>query len=160
MTQEYCIECHCTGQVRKQLCVAELTKFNLCVNQAGGGIERQALYHDIHLLERTLRSFAQPAGAPSAEHPISSHLPWMLPVLLQACPAKAVAYCFSLPTVCIPGVTSLLAVFPMFAPTTLRTCYRYIKLRAVVVRPALHLRHAEKVSVVALGMALLDERHP
>ena len=53
------------------------------VEQAGGGMERQALYHDIHLLERTLRSLAQPAGTSPVEHPISPHLPWMLPVLLQ-----------------------------------------------------------------------------
>ena len=53
------------------------------VDQAGGGLERQALYHDVHLLERTLRSFSQPAGGPPAEHPISPHLPWILPVLLQ-----------------------------------------------------------------------------
>ena len=60
-----------------------LTEPDERVGQAGGGMERQALYHDVHLLERTLRSFAQPAGASPLEHPISPHLPWMLPVLLQ-----------------------------------------------------------------------------
>ena len=58
--------------------------------QAGGGMDRQALYHDIHLLERTLRTFAQPADAPLAEHPISPHLPWVLPVLLQVCSIRPV----------------------------------------------------------------------
>ena len=56
--------------------------------QAGGRLARQELYHEMHLIERTIRAFTKPPAALERAslqpgHPIVPHLAWALPVVLQ-----------------------------------------------------------------------------
>ena len=52
--------------------------------EIGNGSARWMLYHEVHMIERSIRTMNQ-KGSPTISHPLTEHMKWAIPSLLRIC---------------------------------------------------------------------------